>query len=366
MELLIVGDGGATLAAIRAGFAGHADVIGVTSLQQARGWLLGRRTPVAVVTIHPLPNGVGTDLLDGMASSPPFPLVVLTPHPDEREAVEVIKAGALDYLPLDESTLTALPHIIRGVRREFLLARRAEVAEDRLRHANRLIGTGRLAAVTAHEVGTPLQVARMQAQILMANTAETSTLDGCGRIIEQLDAVAERLRGMLDYARVGTPGRAPLSLTEAVRSAVAMLQPLAIRQGIAMTMEGEDQIVFANRSQIQQVVFNLLANGLHALEDHGDIRVRVRSTTRDHRTYGIVEVHDNGPGVAPAIQDHLFDAFFTTKAAGRGTGLGLAVSRDIATAHGGWLECRSVPGDTTFLLGVPSEAPHPRASKSAS
>lgn len=355
MELLVVGGCGEIANTIRRGFAGAAAVTVLPTLASAGAHLLGRKPPAAVVTVDP-PDGDGTQLLEGMASSPPFPLVVLTASPDERTAVEAIKAGALDYLPLDEATLAALPLIVRAVRREFLLARRAEIAEDRLRHANRLIGTGRLAAVTAHEVGTPLNVARMQAQILAGEEVPESVVEGCGRIVEQLDVVAERLRGMLDYARVGTPGRAILSLTEAVQSAVQLLQPLAVRQGVVVSVEGEAQAVFCNRSQVQQVVFNLLTNALHALDGRGTVRLRIGATRRDGRSFGTVAVEDDGPGVGPAMQDHLFDAFFTTKAAGRGTGLGLAVSRDIAVAHGGWLECISVPGRTVFTLGLPASA----------
>ncbi len=365
MELLVISDQPGVVETIRRGF--HGATVEVTpSLAAAQAHLLGRTVPAAVVAVHPLPDGDATTLLEGMASSPPFPLVLLTATPDEREAVEVIKAGALDYLPLNAATLTALPHIVRGVRREYLLARRAEVAEDRLRHANRLIGTGRLAAVTAHEVGTPLNVARMQAQILAASDDATpQMLEGCARIVEQLDIVAERLGGMLDYARVGTPGRSVLSLSEAVESAVVLLRPLAVRQGVTLSLDVVEQVVHANRTQVQQVVFNLLANALHAIDRDGTICVLTRSENRNGDVYGVVEVRDDGPGVAPSIQDHLFDAFFTTKAAGRGTGLGLAVSRDIAAAHGGWLECTSEPGATSFSMGLPSTRPQTNASKTA-
>ncbi len=311
-----------------------------------------------VIADYALPDGLATDLLAETPSLTPvtFPLVVLVSDddaPPPRESRE--DRTLIDTVVKSPGTLAALPHIARGAMREFVQLRRARVAEDRLRHANRLIGTGRLAAVLAHEVGTPLNVARMQAQLLASGPdASDTTRDATRTIIEQLDVIAGRIRGMLDYARAGTPGRAPLGLHEAVDSAVDLLRPLARRKGVELSLTIDDALVVtANRSQIQQVVFNLVANALHVLTPGGHIEVRIQRESSASGEWAAVSVTDDGPGVPEAIRDQLFDAFVTTKPAGRGTGLGLSVCRDIATFHDGTLELGGQPGHTTFTLRLP-------------
>ncbi|MEZ4322945.1 MAG: HAMP domain-containing sensor histidine kinase [Myxococcota bacterium] len=319
----------------------------VETLADARAALAGASFGVVLADLQ-LPDGQATALLG--SGGPSFPLVVLVNEGDTRPE----GLPGVDYVVRSPGTLAALPHITRGAVREFAQLQRARVAEDHLRHADRLIGTGRLAAVMAHEVGTPLNVARMQAQILAARPGVSDgTRVGCRTIVEQLDLISVRIRGMLDYARSGVPGRSTLALHEAVGSAVHMLRPLAVRKGIDVRLEAQPLVVVANRSEVQQVVFNLVANALDALGTGGHVAVRIRSDARDDGVFALVEVQDDGPGVPDAIRARVFDAFFTTKAAGVGTGLGLSVCRDIAAAHHGFLSLESCPGTTVFTLGLP-------------
>lgn len=354
MDVLAVVDSHGLAAQVSDVLEAFADrVVLVTDLEAARAHLRHQSVDVVVAEFD-LDGQRATDLIDGSSAAPPFPLVVLASQGGQGEAVEALKSGALDYLAVDDAALLALPHVLRGARREHALRERARMAEDRLLHANRLIGAGRLAAVAAHEVGTPLNVARMQAQLLMSEPdASPAVIEGCEAIIAQIDVVAGHMHSMLDLARVGAHGRAPLALGEAVQSAVSMLRPLAARAGIVIALEGDDRLVLANRSQVQQVVFNLVINAIHAIESDGTIGVRLLEEEREGERFGVVSVTDSGPGVAAEMSDHLFDAFYTTKPAGRGTGLGLSVCWDIAQAHQGWIELRD-DGATQFAFGVPS------------
>jgi two-component system C4-dicarboxylate transport sensor histidine kinase DctB len=159
---------------------------------------------------------------------------------------------------------------------------------------------------------------------------------------------------MLDFARLGERGRGAINLAEAVHSALALLEPLVRRQRVELVVEGPDLIVVANRSQVQQVVFNLVTNALHALSGPGRVEVRLTAMERDGVAFGVLAVLDDGPGVAEAVRAHLFDAFVTTKPVGRGTGLGLAVCREIAEGHGGWIDVASEPGRTQVRVAFPA------------
>lgn len=195
----------------------------------------------------------------------------------------------------------------------------------------------------------------MQAQLLAAEPGATAaTRRASETIIDQLDVISSRIRGMLDYARAGNPGRTSIGLHEAVDSAVDLLRPLARRKGVELELAIDDALVVdANRSQIQQVVFNLVANALHALRQGGRIEVRIARESAAPSDWALVSVTDDGPGVPEAIRDQLFDAFVTTKPAGRGTGLGLSVCRDIAASHHGTLTLDVPDGRTRFTLRLP-------------
>ena len=100
-----------------------------------------------------------------------------------------------------------------------------------------------------------------------------------------------------------------------------------------------------------QVVMNLLHNASQAIKEGGTVKLK----TYDDDNYAIIEVSDDGPGISAEIRESIFDAFFTTKPAGRGTGLGLNISQDIVAQHNGLLELASQPGEgARFLIKIPS------------
>jgi len=300
-----------------------------------------------------LADGAATDLLED-PMEPDFPLVVLG-LPGPRVGADARSRGAVAWLPWEEGSLRALPHLLHGAMREHGLRDRARVAEERLLHANRLMGVGRLAAVMAHEVGTPLNVARMHAQLLSSSHPDDDSIrEACDAMVGQIDVVSRRVRAMLDFARLGERGRGAINLAEAVHSAVGLVEPLARRQRVELRLDGPQLVAVANRSQVQQVVFNLVTNALHALSGPGTVEVVLEATEREGRAFAVVAVIDDGPGVADAVRERLFDAFVTTKPVGGGTGLGLAVCREIAEAHGGWVDLVSEPGRTEVRVAFPA------------
>ena len=219
---------------------------------------------------------------------------------------------------------------------------RLEQAETRLRHADRLIGAGRLAALTAHEVGTPLNVVRMGLQALQRD--EDDLAESLGELIGQIDLVTGRLRGMLDYSRAPRPRIQIVSLLQTAAAAVTLVGPLVRRHGAEVTFAGEDVYVRADAEQVHQVVFNLITNSL----DAGAKRITIEGASDP--VYGTLRVSDDGPGVAPSARHRVFDAFYTTKEAGQGTGLGLAVCVQIAAEHGGWIELESSDIGAVFVF----------------
>ncbi len=112
-------------------------------------------------------------------------------------------------------------------------------------------------------------------------------------------------------------------------------------------------------SQIQQVIINIVVNAVEAIEEEGRKDGRIEVAARVAPPYFRVEISDNGPGIKESVRDHIFDPFFTTKKAGKGTGQGLALAREIiVTQHGGRLYLGEKPGfATTFVIELPLDAP---------
>jgi two-component system, NtrC family, sensor kinase len=238
-------------------------------------------------------------------------------------------------------------------------------AQDQLRHADRLATVGKLASGIAHELGTPLGVALMRANMIAANPALGRDTQDAARIIgEQIDRITHIVRQLLDFARgrvVAPPGpltrRNPADLRAIAERAVAMLQPLAVKRNLVIDIVAEPVLPKppANPEQIEQVLVNLLVNAIHASERPGKVTIALSVaaartpadltppvwTGGSEPKYAVITVKDEGVGIAPEVLPRIFEPFFTTKQVGEGTGLGLSVAYGIVREHSGWIEVAS-------------------------
>lgn len=303
------------------------------------------RPDVWIADLH-LADGHATELFDDLPSGP---LVILVPPTQVLDGIEALEEGAVDWAQKTAGALDALPHLARGAWREWRESVRRKAAERRLRHADRLTTVGRIAAGVFHEVGTPLNVIRMQAQLLQLDPADVD--DATRRIVDQCDRIADILRRTLDLSRASGVGHGSADLLYIAEQAASLLAPTLRRGHVAIEVRGEPTPVAGDAQALLQVVLNLLTNALDAMPDGGRISLTVRSTPPT------LAVHDTGPGVPPELGARLFEAFFTTKAPGAGTGLGLHVSSEIAAEHGGRLTVDNHPdGGARFTLTLPDPA----------
>lgn len=253
------------------------------------------------------------------------------------------------------------------------VARRTAELEARGRDAARaaeLASLGRLAAGVAHEVNSPLAAARATLDWLEDVTAVGSDEEAI-EALEDARRSLERIRGIvrqLGFASGAAPGvtAAPVDLDRAVGDALRAARTR--RAGAAYTAEVPPGVaVLADEGALVQVLVNLLLNAGDAVAGReGGGRVSLRAAARGDGVR--LEVEDDGPGMPPDVQARLFEPFFSTKAFGRGTGLGLAVSRGLVAALGGRLEIESAPGRGTLArfdlpraaaARAPVEAPPP-------
>jgi signal transduction histidine kinase len=236
---------------------------------------------------------------------------------------------------------------------------------DQLRHADRLTTVGTLAAGIAHELGTPLNVVGGRAKMIASGSQRTDqTIEGARIIAAQVDRMVRILRQLLDFARRGESAKKAVELKAIAERTANLLETLARRHGIAIELAcaGGETSVLADAPQLEQVLTNLIVNGIQAM-DHGVLRVnveRLRETPPpDHGgsqgDFVRVDVSDEGSGIARELLPRVFEPFFTTKPVGEGTGLGLSVAYGIVRDHGGWMSVTSEPGaGTVFSVHLPA------------
>ncbi|MFP4388538.1 MAG: sensor histidine kinase, partial [Desulfococcaceae bacterium] len=175
----------------------------------------------------------------------------------------------------------------------------------------------------------------------------------------------EIVENMLRFSRKSEVFRTALSLPLLVERTIALARndgkiKRALKSGsveIVRDFDPELPRVPGVATEIQQVLFNLLTNAFYSLEnrDPAPNPGRIELRLRQRESWAVIEVIDNGPGMAEAVRRRVFEPFFTTKGPGEGTGLGLSVSYFIVTEnHGGKMEAHSVPGrGATFSIELP-------------
>jgi signal transduction histidine kinase len=221
-------------------------------------------------------------------------------------------------------------------------------AEEALRRRDRLAAMGELAASVAHEVRNPLNaiamsVKRLRREFLGAalpGEEERAELEG---LLGVMEAETRRINGtvqqFLDFARPARLNPQPTDLGVLVSTLVESRRPLAENRGVRLdadvTQAGRAMV---DPDQLRQAVDNVLRNALEATPTGGRVGVLARSAGGEHR----IEVSDTGQGIEPEKRGRIFDLYFTTKP--DGTGVGLAVTHQIVSAHGGTVEVESQPG----------------------
>ncbi len=263
--------------------------------------------------------------------------------------------GAL-YLYLTIVTIVALALAALIAERQRAEAEGRQHMQQ-LAQVSRALALGEMGSAIAHELNQPLAAIASYSQACARLLAAGESGEEVQRAMTRIGAQAERageilrrLRGFIAQRDTASMAHDPSAL---LAEAIELARSEAAQRGVALRLASVAAmpVVQVDGVQIQQVVLNLLRNAIEAVAglDDGARWVEVTSGVTEGGI--IITVRDGGPGVAPAIAGRVFEPFFTTKAAG--TGIGLAISRSIAEAHGGHL--RLVPGEggACFRLWLP-------------
>jgi signal transduction histidine kinase len=256
-------------------------------------------------------------------------------------------------------------HLLGEVFANALSRRRSEMEGQRLRqdlaHVGRVSTVGELTASLAHELNQPLTAILANAQaarrILESDKADLTELRAIvGDIVDDDKRASEVIRRLRGFLKKGTLERSSVDMGELVGQVARLVAGDAILRNVVIQLELARDLpsVYGDRVQLQQVVLNLILNGLDAMRDSkAGNRTLVLRTARDGPATVEVTVQDSGAGIEKTDLEHIFAPFYTTKA--DGLGMGLAIVRSIVEAHAGRVGARNNPeGGATFSFALPA------------
>ncbi|MBT4866121.1 MAG: HAMP domain-containing protein [Planctomycetaceae bacterium] len=251
------------------------------------------------------------------------------------------------------------------------LDRQVRERTKQLLRSERLAGIGLLAAGVGHEINNPLSAIAMATESIqyrwqeLCADADPAEVENVKEYLEMIHSEAFRCREitarLLDFARGDDGVRSSNNLTQIISDVLLMVRPMSQFQDRHIEFSHTEACMAeVNASEIKQVVLNLVANSLEAMQSGGTLNIDVTEQV-DH---AILTFQDDGCGMTPEVIENIFEPFFTRRQDGRGTGLGMAISHRIISDHGGTVEVTSDgPGcGSTFRLHIPRSVPHSQAA----
>jgi signal transduction histidine kinase len=241
---------------------------------------------------------------------------------------------------------------------------RVEQMEERDRLRDRLAALGEMAAAIAHEVKNPLASIEVMAGVLKRQLSEQpEALDTLNDIIKEAKMANAIVVEVLEFVRPISLQVEGAALDEVLKDAITLAESKMRRGAVSIRTYIAPDVpeLLADTHQLRQLFTNLLANAFEALGGEGQVEIHATLVPGEDEPVGttdplppqvVVEIRDNGPGIAPDDLERIFSPFFTTKP--QGTGLGLAIVRKVVNAHDGRIDAVSAPGHgAAFKVTLP-------------
>ena len=241
--------------------------------------------------------------------------------------------------------------------------------EEQLRQSYKMEAIGTMAGGIAHDFNNTLAIILGNVELSLLKIPVNSPLNEyLNNAKTTILRAKELVQKILLYSRQGLQNKGSLVLAEHLHDLISMLRstiPTTVDLKLSITENAQQAQVFADPTQLQQIMLNLCNNGVQAMQEKGSLSITLdRVMLQDNELpkgrhlsagqYGRIAVTDNGCGIAPEVLDKIFDPFFTTKEVGKGTGMGLSVVQGIVDSHDGFILAESIPENgSTFAVHLP-------------
>jgi signal transduction histidine kinase len=246
-------------------------------------------------------------------------------------------------------SLALMVSLVRSLTRQRLAH---ESLRNELRRSQQLAALGKLVAGVAHEIRNPLAGIRSTIQLWDRMPETARTKESMEAVVQAVDRLNNILSRLLYFARAGRAERQPVDVNQILTATFTLLEAQAKDQRVTLELDVQPTLptVFGSVEALREVFLNLATNGLQAMPEGGCLRCRSRSLPQDQMIE--IRMADTGPGVSLEDREHLFEPFFTTRS--EGTGLGLALCREIIEQHDGRIDLVTEEGSgATFRVLLP-------------
>ena len=281
----------------------------------------------------------------------PLGYLTLMPSPGK----EIIPPGPLAAVRTMAAVAAATlerNNLLRELRRE---RNRLAKTQEQLVHSDRLSALGQTVSGVAHELNNPLSGVLGFAELAMKNNNDPQVDKDLQRVVREARRCHHIVHNLLLFARKTKPERKVMNLNELVENVLDLRATQLRLDNVEVDMDLAENLprTLGVYHQIQQVLLNIINNAHQAmLEVRGRRALKVSTFAEEGKI--LIRVSDSGPGIAASIMEKVFEPFYTTKAAGQGTGLGLSLSQGLVKEHGGQIRVESLVGKgTTFIVELP-------------
>lgn len=236
------------------------------------------------------------------------------------------------------------------------MAGELEAKQEQLVQSRKIAAIGTFTAGIAHELNNPINNIYITAEMLLEDY-ETMGPPECKEfvldILNQAERAAEIIKNLLDFSRSELPSFTELNIMEVINKTLKLVKNQIMLGGIRVDVKCPEELppVRGSLRNLEQAFLNLFINAIQAMPSGGVLSVDVSRAPGSNLR---IEIRDTGTGIKPEQLEHIFEPFYTTKAVGRGTGLGLAVTYTLIKKHGGYIEVESEVGTgTAFTIHLP-------------
>jgi signal transduction histidine kinase len=288
-----------------------------------------------VITDLRMPKLSGVHLLQWSKTLfPEIEVIILTGYGELDTAINAVEYGALAYVekPFDADVI--LNHIEVGLEKRRHDIERRQLEELAL-EANRFETLGRFVSGMLHDLGTPLSVIGSQIDLIGYQAEEVLPTDRLGTMRTQVNLCSDIVRTAMNFLRHETQRFTIVSLNDIAQSCIDVSKAITMEHTVKVETDFDDELPMCEGDYVllRQAVLNLITNACQAMEGQGEDRIIHVKTWREDETL-FLSINDNGPGIPAKDRDKVFNTFYSTKGE-RGTGLGLAVVRNVMDRHRG-------------------------------
>lgn len=344
------------------------DVLTADSVQRGLD-LLREHNPDVVVSDIRMPGVNGIEGLKRIREiNSDVPVIMLTGYGALETAQEAIRLGANDYMKKPFDATDMLEIIRRNVERAELVRRREQSRQtleqlnkqllEEMNKTNRLAALGQASAELVHDLRNPMMIILGYVQLLAQDitSANLPPAANNGETVEYVEAIESNVRrckdlieSWLDLSRNNRMTLVPLNLTALAGEVLEAVRPLAQTKQVRVEshVPAEAVAILGNAVQLRRAIQNLVVNALDALHENAGMVRFACSVTNDAVE---LTISDNGEGIAQQHLPHIFKPFYSSKAPGKGTGLGLFITQKIIEDHHGSIAIESTPGCGTCAI----------------